>query len=613
MAFDNTQNEAIMHGNGPCMVLAGPGSGKTTVITHLIKNLIEEQNVSPMNILVVTFTKAAAMEMEERFLKLMEFSKDYSMCKQVTFGTFHSVLFKILKYAYNYNAGNILREEKKREYIKRIIEKLELEYDDENEFISDIISEIGLVKSEMINLSSYYSKNCPETIFRRIYSEYHEILYKTGEIDFDDMLVMCYELLTKRLDILKLWQEKFKYILVDEFQDINKVQYLVMKLLAAPDNNIFIVGDDDQSIYSFRGAKPDIMLSFPKEYENTKIVKLNVNYRCNYEVVEASKRLINHNNVRYEKDIQAHNNKIYPIEVVKVANTSEQSLIVMKLMEQYLNKGLKYKDIAVLYRTSINPRHLATKLMEYNIPFKMRDAMPNIFEHWIAKNIISYIKVALGDYDRAHFLNIINRPKRYISREAFKDKEVSFESLKNFYGTKQYVVERIEKLEYDLKLIGKMSPYAAINYIRHGVGYEDYIAEYAEYRRIKADELYEILDELAMLSKDFDIYEKWFAYMDKYKEEMKRQEEMRYKMEDGVTLSTMHGAKGLEYRVVIIIDANELVTPHMKAVLPEDIEEERRMFYVAMTRAKEKLHILYLDKRFEKEMEPSRFIDEISQ
>ncbi len=612
MAFDNTQIEAIRHKDGPCMVLAGPGSGKTTVITHRVKNLIEEHNVSPSNILVVTFTKAAAMEMEERFFKLMEGTKNDIASKQVTFGTFHSVFFRILKYAYNYNAGNILREDKKREYISRIVEKLDLEYDDENEFISDIISEISLVKSEMINLSTYYSKNCPETIFRRIYSEYHEIIYKTGEIDFDDMLVMCYELFSKREDILKLWQNKYKYILIDEFQDINKIQYMVMKMLAKPENNVFVVGDDDQSIYSFRGAKPEIMLSFPKEYPNTTTVKLDVNYRCNYEVVNAASRLIGHNKVRYNKDIRAFNDRIYPIEIVEAKNTLDESNYILKLLDEYRKKGVEYKDIAVLYRTATNPRHLAGKLMEYNVPFKMRDAIPNIYEHWIAKNIIAYIKIALGDNDRAHFLSIINRPRRYISRDAFKDKQVDLDNLKKYYYSKQYVVERIEKMEYDLKLISRMNPYAAINYIRHGVGYEDYIAEYAEYRRIKVEELYEILDELSAAAKDFETYEKWFAYMDKYKEELKRQEESRYKQQNAVTLSTMHGAKGLEYKVVIIMDANEKITPHMKAVLPEDIEEERRMFYVAMTRAKERLHVIYLDKRYEKELEPSRFIEEFT-
>ena len=612
MAFDNTQIEAIRHKDGPCMVLAGPGSGKTTVITHRVKNLIEEYNVSPSNILVVTFTKAAAMEMEERFFKLMEYSDNYRNCKQVTFGTFHSVFFKILRYAYNYNASNILREDKKREYISRIVEKLDLEYEDENEFISDIISEISLVKSEMINLSTYYSKNCPENIFRRIYSEYHEIIYKTGEIDFDDMLVMCYELFTKRPDILAVWQNKYKYILIDEFQDINKIQYMIMKMLAKPEDNIFAVGDDDQSIYSFRGAKPEIMLSFPKEYPDTKVVKLDVNYRCNFEVVGAASRLISHNKVRYKKDIKAFNERVYPIEVIEAKNTLDESNYILKLLNEYKEKGIKYKEIAVLYRTATNPRHLVGKLMEYNIPFKMRDAMPNIYEHWIAKNIISYIKIALGDNDRAHFLNIINKPKRYISRDAFKDKEVDLNNLKKYYASKQYVVDRIEKMEYDLKLISKMSPYAAINYIRHGVGYEDYIAEYADYRRIKVEELYEILDELLAAAKDFGDFGKWFAYMDRYKEELKQQEESRYKQQDAVTLSTMHGAKGLEYKAVIIMDANEKITPHMKAVLPEDIEEERRMFYVAMTRAKERLHIIYLDKRYEKELEPSRFIEELS-
>ncbi len=611
MAFDKAQNEAVTFKTGPCMTLAGPGSGKTTVITHRIKNLIEEYNVSPSEILVVTFTKAAATEMEERFFKLMEASDKRSISRQVTFGTFHSVFFKILKYAYNYNAGNILREDKKREYITQIVSKLNLEYEDMSGFVSDIISEMSLVKSEMINLSTYYSKNCPESIFRRIYSEYNEKLYQTGQIDFDDMLTMCYELFTKRKDILQLWQEKYKYILVDEFQDINRIQYMIIKMLALPQNNLFIVGDDDQSIYSFRGAKPDLMRNFAEEYKNAGVIRLSVNYRCNPEIVSTAARLIKKNKHRYDKQIEAYNKRVYPVQIIEAKNIMDESEYILKLIREYKEKGFDYKDIAVIYRTALSPGNLLQKLLAYNIPFKMRDAMPNIYEHWIAGNIFSYIKLALGDCSRAHFLNIINKPKRYISRDAFKTESVSFEELKKIYFSKQYVVDRIEKLEYDLKLIRNMTPYAAINYIRHGVGYEEYIAEYADYRRINAQELYEVLDELALSAKNFDSYEKWFAYIDKYKEELKLQEKNRYKTEDGVTLSTMHGVKGLEYRAVIIMDANERITPHFKAVLEEDIEEERRMFYVAMTRAKERLHIIYLLKRYEKELEPSRFISEI--
>lgn len=611
MIFDNTQKEAIDFFKGPCMVLAGPGSGKTTVITHRVKTLIEKYKVSPSEILVVTFTKAAAVEMEERFLEISRDFNDVSAVKRVTFGTFHSIFFRILKYAYNYKSDNILREEKKREYISRIIEKLELEYEDENEFVSDIISEISLVKGEMINLGTYYSKNCPETVFRKIYSEYNDILYRTGEIDFDDMLVMCYELFVKRKDILKLWQERYRYILIDECQDINKVQYLVMKMLALPENNMFIVGDDDQSIYSFRGARPEIMLNFPKEYEGARVIQLDTNYRCNEEIVRVAAKLIENNKTRFGKDIKAVNDKIYPVEVIKVRNTMEESDYILKMLEEYRKRKVPLGEIAILYRTATNPRHLVGKLFEYNIPFRMKDSMPNIFEHWIAKNIISYIKIALGSRDRSDFLNIINRPKRYIGREAFTEKEVDFSQLKSYYSTKQYVVERIEKLQYDLRLISRMNPYEAINYIRHGVGYEDYLEEYGNYRRIKVDELYEILDELAASAKDFKTYNEWFDYIDNYKQELQNQIKNRYENRDAVNLSTMHGAKGLEYRVVIVIDVNENIIPHSKAMLAADVEEERRMFYVALTRAKERLHILYLDKRYDKDMEPSRFIEEI--
>lgn len=299
MAFNEAQIKAVNHFQGPMMVLSGPGSGKTTVITHRTKKLIEEYGVNPSNILVITFTKKAAAEMSQRFNSLVGGEK-----YRVTFGTFHAVYFKILKYAYNYNAANILREEQKIDIIKEIINYLKLEIDDESEFIQNIISEISLVKGDMLNIDHYYSKSCSESIFKNIYKRYNDRLISLNLIDFDDMLVMCYELLSKRPDILKLWQDKYQYILIDEFQDISTVQYKVIKLLALPQNNLFIVGDDDQSIYRFRGAKPEIMQSFPKDYREAKQVLLDTNYRSNEAVVRLSVKLINNNTVRYKKQLK---------------------------------------------------------------------------------------------------------------------------------------------------------------------------------------------------------------------------------------------------------------------------------------------------------------------
>lgn len=607
MTLSEAQKEAITHKQGPMLVLAGPGSGKTLVITKRTQHLIEEYGINPARILVITFTKAAAEEMKERFIKLME-GKNLG----VNFGTFHAVFFKILRYAYNYNASNIISDEQKYRYYKELIDELEIEIEDEKEFIEGISSEISLVKSEKMDINNYYSMNCSEDNFAKLYAGYERKLRKANLIDFDDMLLLCYELLVARPDILALWQHKYEYILIDEFQDINKIQYDIIRLLAKPQDNLFIVGDDDQSIYRFRGAKPEIMLNFSKDYPKAKQVLLNYNYRSKGKIVNAALRVVKNNSKRYEKEITTIHEDGDEVEIKVAADLPEENKMVLELIHEYHKKGYAYNQIAILYRTNTQPGALVEKLMEYNIPFRMRDAIPNIYEHWITKNILAYIKIAMGSRDRSLFLEIINRPKRYISRDCFGNPVVDLNRVKEYYSDRSYVIERIEKLEYDLALLKKTNPFAAITYIRRAIGYDDYLREYADFRRMKVDELYDILSELQENSRDFKTYEEWFAHMEAYQEELKRQVEQRKnKSYDGVSLSTFHASKGLEYDVVIIIDANEGITPHRKALLLEDMEEERRMFYVAMTRAKQRVHIFSVKERFHKELAFSRFVGEI--
>lgn len=607
MTLSEAQKEAITHKHGPMLVLAGPGSGKTLVITKRTQHLIEEYGINPARILVITFTKAAAEEMKERFIKLME-----GRNLGVNFGTFHAVFFKILRYAYNYNASNIISDEQKYRYYKELIDELEIEIEDEKEFIEGISSEISLVKSEKMDINNYYSMNCSEDNFAKLYAGYEKKLRKANLIDFDDMLLLCYELLVARPDILALWQHKYEYILIDEFQDINKIQYDIIRLLAKPQDNLFIVGDDDQSIYRFRGAKPEIMLNFSKDYPQAKQVLLNYNYRSKGKIVHAALRVVKNNSKRYEKEIATVHEDGDDVEIKVAADLPEENKMVLELIHEYHKKGYAYNQIAILYRTNTQPGALVEKLMEYNIPFRMRDAIPNIYEHWITKNILAYIKIAMGSRERALFLEIINRPKRYISRDCFGNPVVDLNRVKEYYSDRSYVIERIEKLEYDLALLKKTNPYAAITYIRRAIGYDDYLREYADFRRMKVDELYDILSELQENSRDFKTYEEWFAHMDAYQEELKRQiEQRKNKFYDGVSLSTFHASKGLEYEVVIIIDANEGITPHRKALLLEDLEEERRMFYVAMTRAKHRVHIFSVKERFHKELAFSRFVGEI--
>lgn len=598
MAFSKAQTQAIMHKDGPMMVLAGPGSGKTTVITHRVQYLTKEYGIDPGDILVITFTRAAAEEMRERYEALTGGGS------RVTFGTFHSIFFRILKLAYRYTADNIVREEQQMQFVRELAQAGGLEPEDENEFAASILSEISSVKGERIALEHYYSKNCPDAVFRQLYAGYEEKMRRAGLIDFDDMMVLCLELFTERKDILSAWQRRYRYILIDEFQDINRLQYEIVRMLAKPEDNLFIVGDDDQSIYRFRGAKPEIMLGFERDYPGAGRILLDVNYRSTEEIVAPALRLIGENQKRFSKAIHTTGRHGKNVITKLWQDPGEENLAIAREIQLYLQSGVRPGDIAVLYRTNAGPRFLMEKLMEYNLPFRTRDTVPNLYEHWISRNILTYIRIAMGSRAREDILQVINRPKRYISRDAM----VSFEKMKAFYAEKDWIAERIESLEGDLRAIARMSPLAAVNYIRQGMGYDEYLIEYAAFRRMRPEELLETADELKESAAGFKTFDEWFAHIDAYKEELLRQAAQRRTETDAITLATMHSAKGLEFPIVYILDANEGITPHSRAMLDEDMEEERRLFYVAMTRAKTRLHVYAVRERYHKKAEVSRFV-----
>lgn len=604
MQFNNSQLKAVKHKSGPMLVIAGPGSGKTTVLTARIRNLIEEYSVNPANILVITFTKAAANEMKSRFNNMMGRSTN------VTFGTFHAVFFMILRAAYNYSVDSIIKEDVRQNIIKQAIERSRLEPDDLNEMVSNITGEISRVKTETIDINAYYSASCPEEEFRDIYKYYVKTLKKMGLIDFDDMLLYCHELLTTRRDILAKWQQKYQYILIDEFQDINKIQYEIIKLLAKPQDNLFIVGDDDQSIYGFRGSKPEIMLNFDKDYPDTDKVILDTNYRSTGNIVSAAGKVIAHNKVRFAKNINTVNDPGDKVDIIEFNTQAEEYEKIIDNIRKESASGGNYSDNAVLFRTNSTAAGFVRKLVEYSVPFVTRDGMPNVFEHWIARDVITYMNIAMGSRKRSDFLQIINRPKRYIGRDYLTDAEISFDNLEKYYEDKNWMIERVDRLKYDILAMASMSPYAMINYLRKGVGYDGYLDEYAQSHNMQVRELYDVMDELMESARSFKTFNEWFAYIDEYGTKL-RESYAAMDKQNAVILTTMHSSKGLEYPVVYIIDANEEITPHKKAVFAPEIEEERRMFYVAMTRAKRRLNIYYARKRYNKEIEVSRFVKEI--
>ncbi len=611
MTENKSQSIAISHYQGPMLVLAGPGSGKTHVITKRIEYLIQEYKVRPEEILVITFTKYAAQEMRERFYR------NFSSKSPVTFGTFHAIFYGILKWAYNIDSKNILSDDERIKLLREctasteIEEHLELDMDDEREFIGNIGKEISVIKSDGIDIASYEAKECPDEVFRSIYMTYEERRKKLRKIDFDDMVLECYKLLKGYPQILKKWQEKFKYILIDEFQDINQLQFDTIKMLAAPENNLFVVGDDDQSIYRFRGARPEIMLGFSTAYPNVKQVVLDVNYRSTKAIVNAASRVIRHNTNRYDKKVETPNEQGATVHVQEVKDPQEESEYVLNQIQLLQKEGVSNQEIAILFRANLDARVMGGKMLEYGIPFQMKEIFPNLFEHFIAKDMISYMKLVLGNRNRNHFLQIMNRPNRYIGRNAIVQGPVDFESLRKFYCDKEWMQDRIDQLELEFRIMKNMTPYAMIQYLRKHVGYDEFLKEYAEYRKMNLAELLEIFEEIQEQTKSFKKLEEWLDYIEEYSEKLKEQQTNRVKPENAIDLHTMHGAKGLEYDYVFVIECSEGSTPIKQAKLPEEIEEERRMFYVAMTRARKRLIMVYPKQKHGKDMNPSRFINEL--
>lgn len=613
MECNKEQEEAIMHWDGPAMVLAGPGAGKTYVITNRVKALIDEYGVKPEQILVVTFSKAAAVEMKERFEMLTGGQR-----LPVRFGTFHSVFFQILRLAYHYEVKDIATPALKYRFLEETLNETGYEVDDKKEFLSDIEKEISRVKGEGIEIDCYFSSACSAEIFQKMYRGYQEKLQRHRCLDFDDMVVYTYQLLKEREDIRRRWQAQFRYLLIDEFQDINRLQYETVCMLAEPENNLFIVGDDDQSIYGFRGAKPGIMLSFPKRFPDTKQIVLGVNYRCSDEIMKAAERLIGKNNERYEKHIVANKGKEQPVHMKKCENLPDEAEKIVAQIQMYQKEGIAYQEMAVLFRTNMQMRLLVGKLMEHGVPFTMRENLPNLFDTWMAKDIMCYLQLALGNRSREKFLKIANRPVRYLSRTAFTESEVSFDKLRAYYAVKnqEWMEERIWNFEYDLKNLASLSPYAAIHFIRKGIGYDEFLKTYADERNVNADDWFDVLDEMQEMARDKKSIPEFLSFVENYgdtlEEIRQEQKKQQVKEEPGVSLMTMHASKGLEFPVVFVPTLNEDIVPYRKAVQEGNLEEERRMLYVAMTRAKTYLHLSFVKERFHKEAEPSPFLYEIS-
>lgn len=614
--LNENQLKAVNHLDGPCMVLAGPGSGKTRVITYRIANMVVNKNIKPTSILAISFTKASSIEMKNRALSL---SNDFRMNK-VTYGTFHSVFFRILRYFENYNIESILDEKTKRIGLKNILKGLNIENADDDETIGQVINEISYVKNELMDKRDFKSEVLTNDEFIKVYNFYEEYKQQMNKIDFDDMLIKTYELLKNNKAALDRVRSVYRYILVDEFQDINKVQFEALKLIANPSNNIFVVGDEDQSIYGFRGSRPDFLLEFEEYFSNTKKVLLDINYRAKGEIINIANRLIEKNTNRYEKVIKCGQGNGAKVNYISPEDSEEEAVYIAKDIKNKVQEDYtEYTDFAVIYRTNIQSRALVDVFMDMRIPFVVKDSIVTIYDHWAAQDILAYLRIGVNPNSNKDWIRIINKPFRYISKDnlnLIKDEPDFINSLINKCDLHPKQVKTINDLDIDISYVKGLNPKNAISYIRTTLDYDRYILDYCANRKIKTNGLIEILNELESSATNFKTIQEYLEHIERVKSEIV--DNKNNKETDGVIFTTMHSAKGLEFKNVYIIGANEGTIPHEKSYEIDDeekkndqIEEERRLMYVAITRAEENICISSPVNKYGKRVSKSRFVEDI--
>ena len=604
--LNTAQQKAVCHETGPMLVLAGPGSGKTTVLLCRISRLLERGLAKPQEILALTFSKVAAEEMKSRFENL-------NGASGVSFGTFHSIFFRILRSRYGWNVEQIFQEEERRSILRNSIEAEKWDIPDLEEYISQFFSQLSLMNSELEQPNRFTPTGMPVEEFRKLYRAYEGYKERHEKLDFDDMLTQCYQLLREDAAVREYWQRKYKFILVDEFQDVNQAQFACLQILAEKHQNLFVVGDDDQSIYAFRGARPDFLLHFPTLYPAAKKVTLKTNYRSTERIVNLAERVIGNNEVRFVKNMKGIGEAGDKVTFFLAEDAAKEAAHIAEKIGRLLDEGVPLTEIAVIYRTNLQGGAFARELYKRGIPYDLRDNSGNVYEHWVAKDLLAYLLLAENEESDSALRRILNKPKRYIGKDLLAEAEtMPYTLLRSFFvcpSLKGWQEENLENLRIDLNQIRKRTPYDALKYIRKVIGYDEYLEEFAAYRRTSAQVLQEIADEIMETAKDCADVRSFREQLERLSLQMKEQSRKKGQKRNGVALMTMHGAKGLEFRAVFLPSLVEGIVPHEKGM--DTVAEERRLFYVAMTRASEKLYLSAILQRYEKERKPSRFLAEM--
>lgn len=594
--LDKFQQKAVYIKEKNVLVVAAPGSGKTTVIINRVNHLVEDLRIRIGNIIVITFTRAAADNMRNRYKNI------FNCEKAPFFGTFHGLFYKIL-----------LREGYKIEIIDggisyRIIKNVLSKYSDDvnDDKVKEVLNNISYFKTSLKNMEEY-RPTLSKDIFKECFLHYEEYKEKNNLWDFDDLSITVFKLLRDNKNILDKYKGLFKYVLVDEFQDCDDLQISFLKLIN-DGNELFAVGDEDQCIYSFRGSKPEYMVSFNKDFKNGKKIYLSINYRSKLNIVESSKKVIEYNLKRNKKEIISFKENIGVIKYIRPYDETEQGEQIASVIEK---SNDRVEENSILYRTNMEARSIIDVFTRKRIPFVLLDKGYNFFDHFICKDILSYLKLAINLNDKESFLNIINKPFRYISKATIAyikssyDYKNSFDLIIEKKDTPPYQAKKVDDLRRDIQYLSKVSLGSAIQIVISELGYINYLREYSERYNQSISDLEDILEEFKSAAKGFKTIIELLNHVEKVKDQI---EESKTKQK-GVILSTIHGVKGMEFKNVFIINCNEETIPH-KSSIEENIEEERRLFYVGITRAIDNLY-LYSPKTIRgKFKDRSRFINE---
>lgn len=599
------QERAIETINGPVNVISCPGSGKTTTLVRRINNIIKH-GVDPKRVLMITFANSAAKDMQERYVKL------YKSNPGVTFMTIHSLCFYILKAELGYTSESLISETQKMEFLVNQL-KGNIYVTDAWEMAKTVATEMSVVRNSYIPLSQYSPSGCDKELFVNVFNAYEAEKRNGGKIDFDDMLVKCEELLSSNKEIADKWGSYFDYIQVDEYQDTNQIQKDIIYHLIKRTRNLCVVGDDDQSLYSWRGADPTIMMTFNKDFEDAVEINMSTNYRSAQKIVDFADTLIKRNKVRFNKDfISFRGQKGVQGEVVflDAKGKLEEMALVSEKIQQLHEEGIDYKDMAILFRTNKQAEVPAEQLSRKNIPFSSTEKIKSIYESYIFKDIKAYIELSLGKENKyqSNLYTILNHPNRYLSIKSFRgvpfDEEsflAAIEPLKHSRDSWRYTsAEKDIQILFDNFGYGKVTLQTApkdvmerlensskINYLKH-------LKSVAQMKNEEVQDELELFNLLKEDALNFHSVEAWLKHANFMV--VKTQELNRKKVDDGVKLTTMHKSKGLEWKVVFAIGVDDGVLPSKLSIANGNIEEERRILYVAMTRAVDKLFVSFNSK-----------------